>query len=764
MLALPTTATHRECKSRVASLFTATTIFFLVAGLCGCHGTSATRTTEFPVPANIVLSPAEIVSLDIGAIQSFTATPQNAQKAAITEPVSFASTNTAVVTIADNGLACAGSWDSLSNPQICTPGRVGVAQVTANTKGVSSPPTSVYVHQHVDSITVTPVTATLQDFTSPTDCGLGAGVIGLSKDQSAAFQAAAFSRGVDITSTVGAFAWQTLNANVAAIISAGLSNPITGLLAGQAKVTAHTPGTTSIFASVSNVNSMPVDFTTCPVQSITLTANGSITGPIVVKKGASTPITPTVVDTQGNAITGIPLTWCSSDPASVSVGSNNCSTNTGTSVSASTPLIGGGSVMASCTPPNCNIGLQIGPQTVLPIYPQNALQVVVTPGTSTTVQTTTVFVSTTDCDHMPGITTGCNTAVLPIDTSKNTVGSPVSLPATPNSLLFNRQGTKAFLGTNSGLFGTRGLMVVNASGNPPSVSAFIKAAPGKVLAVAPDGNHVIVSDTADTPKQVFVVDTSSNTTVSLQIAGATAADFSPDSLKAYILAGDTLHVYSALESLKSIALSAAARDVSFLSNGAFAYLAGGDPAGVSARAVCDDSAASSPVNTPTTPPFIRGLPDGNVLAVDSPGVDLITPTTTPGTLPDLCPPGVSNTIGSFNLGQGSFVASQLLVSADGARAYVVPSNLASVLVFNILSRTSFAISIAGNAIPLQATLTLDGNLLYVAASDGTVHVLDTQTAADIQQVTLPISSETQPNGLCTGVPVACKPNLIAARP
>ena len=137
-----------------------------------------------------------------------------------------------------------------------------------------------------------------------------------------------------------------------------------------------------------------------------------------------------------------------------------------------------------------------------------------------------------------------------------------------------------------GLFGTRGLMVLNASGSPPSVSAFIKAAPGKVLAVAPDGNHVIVSDTADTPKQVFVVDTSSNTTVSLQIAGATAADFSPDSLKAYILAGDTLHVYSALESLKSIALSAAARDVSFLSNGGFAYLAGGDPAGVSARAVC----------------------------------------------------------------------------------------------------------------------------------------------------------------------------------
>jgi len=757
---LSTIATRRDRKARVASLLIATTMFVLVAGLCGCSSSSPTRTTPFPVPANIVLSPAEIVSLDIGATQTFTATPQNAKKAPITEPVSFASSNTAVVTIANNGLACAGSWDSLSNPQICTPGGVGVAQVTANTKGVSSPPTIVYVHQHLDSITVRPLTATLTNFTSLTDCGLGAGVVGLSKDQSAAFQAAAFSRGVDITSTVGTFTWQTLNANVAEILSATLSNPITGLLPGQAKVTAHTPGTTSIFASVSNVNSLPVEFTTCPVRSITLTANGSTTGPVIVKKGTSTQITPTVLDTQNSAITGIPLTWCSSDPASVSVGSNNCGTNTGATVSASTPLIGGGSVLAACTPPSCNIGRQ----PVLPIYPQNALQVVVTPGTSTTAQTTSVFVSTTDCDHMSGITTGCNTAVLSIDTSKNTVGSPISLPATPNSLLFNRQGTKAFLGTNSGLFGTRGLMVLNASGNPPSVSAFIKAAPGKVLAVAPDGNRVIVSNTVDTPNQVFVVDTSSSTTVSLQIAGATAADFSPDNLKAYILAGGTLYAYSPVEPLKSIALSAAARDVSFISNGNFAYLAGGDPAGVSVRAVCDDSAASSPVNTPAPPPFIRGLPDGNLLAVDSPGVDLITPNMTPATLPNLCPPGVSNTIGSFNFGQGSFVASQLLVSADGARAYVVPSNLPSVLVFNILSRTSFAISLAGNVLPIQATLTLDGNLLYVAASDGRLHVLETQTSTDVQQLTLPISSETQPNGLCTGVPVACKPNLIAARP
>jgi trimeric autotransporter adhesin len=759
MLVFPTTPTRDESIAKVASLPVVTVLLILAGVLCGCGG-SPTRATEFPVPANVVLSPAEILSLDIGATQMFTGTPQNARKVALVEPISFSSSNTAVMTIANNGNACAGSWDSLSNPQVCTPGPVGVAQVTASAKGVSSPPTLVFVHQHVDSIKVTSITPSLTDFTSLTDCGLGTGVSGLSKDQNTAFQAAAFSRGVDITSTVGTFTWQTLNPNVVSITTATLSSPVAGLLPGQAKVTAHTPGRTSIFASVSNVNSMPFDFTTCPVQRITLSANGSTAGPVVIKKGTSTPITPTVVDTQGTTITGIPLTWCSSDPAAVSVGSNNCSTNTGATVSAGTPLIGGGSVMASCTPPSCNIGLQ----PVLPIYPENALQVVVTPGGSTAAQATSVFVSTTDCDTIPGITTDCNTAILPIDTSKNTVGSPIRLPATPNSLLFNRQGTKAFLGTNSGLFGTRGLMVVNASSSPASVSGFIKAAPGKVLAVAPDGNRVIVSDTVDTPNQVFIVDTSGST-VTLQIAGATAADFSRDGLKAYILSGDSLFVYSTVAPLKSIALSAAAKDVSFLSNGSFAYLAGGDPAGVSVQAVCDDSAASSPtLSTPAPPPFIRGLPDGNVLAVDSPGVDLITVSTTPIAPPQGCPPTVSNARESFSFGQGSFVAKQLLVSADGARAYVIPGNLASVLVFNISSRTSFGILIAGNATPVQATLTLDGNFLYIAASDGTVHVLDTQTATDVQQLTLPLSSETQPNGLCTGVPVACKPNLIAARP
>ena len=104
----------------------------LIAALPGCGGSSS-KPVGFPVPASILLSPASTASIDLGGTQSFTATAQNNNKQTITTPISFQSSNTAVLTIASNGLACAGTWDSLSAPQVCTPGQVGNAQVTAIT-------------------------------------------------------------------------------------------------------------------------------------------------------------------------------------------------------------------------------------------------------------------------------------------------------------------------------------------------------------------------------------------------------------------------------------------------------------------------------------------------------------------------------------------------------------------------------------------------------------------------------------------------------
>ncbi len=64
---------------------------------------------------------------------------------------------------------------------------------------------------------------------------------------------------------------------------------------------------------------------------------------------------------------------------------------------------------------------------------------------------------------------------------------------------------------------------------------------------------------------------------------------------------------------------------------------------------------------------------------------------------------------------------------------------------------------------MRASLTPDGTQLYVGSSDGTLHVLQTDVGADIQQITFP-------QGLCqttAGKPfpgVTCNPDLVAVKP
>ena len=122
----------------------------------------------------------------------------------------------------------------------------------------------MHVHQHIDSISI----SLIPGQTLPSgSC--------FSKGQIVNYQATALSHGLDITAGVGPFNWQQLTAGVLTLKIASVSTPVSGLLPGQLQVTAGTPGVTSFFASVSNVNSQPLDFTTCAVQSITLEVTGS---------------------------------------------------------------------------------------------------------------------------------------------------------------------------------------------------------------------------------------------------------------------------------------------------------------------------------------------------------------------------------------------------------------------------------------------------------------------------------------------------------
>ena len=707
----------------------------MLAGLISCHSGSAVSVTTYPVPAAVNLNPTPTASIEIGETLAFTAGTTNSTGAAISQPVEFQSDNPAVVTIATNGMACAGSWDSTTNPQICTAGRVGVAQISATAQGVTSPLTTVYVHAHIDNITLQP---------APNQNVVPCLSANPTLNQTLNYEGHAFSRGIDITSTVGQFTFAAENATVAKLnnTAPGLANMLNGVSLTQVQITAGIPGISPLYVTAGNTISAPVSYTTCPVQSIVLSVTSS--------SGSTEQITPTVTDILGNQLLNPPLTYSSSNPAAVTVNSSGSVSQTATAGGAAT-------VIASCTPPSCNLGFSPS----LPIYPQNVVTEVVNP--NGTAPTGTVYVTSTGCAGIDG----CFTAVVPIAYPANTLGTSATLSAAPNSLVFNSQGTQAYLGTKTGITaGGTGLLILATTASPPSVSQ-VATAPGKALAVSPDGMKVIVSDTVNSPNQVYIFDTSSaqSGVTAYPISGATAASFSPDSLKAFILAGSKLYIYSKVDAIRTIALGAPSSDVAFLSEGAFAYLTGGSVAGSATNVAtvyrtCDDSQADT-VSGAAVPTFIRALPGATkMVALAPPDVEIIGVTTTPVG----CKPAVSDVLSSYNLGQGDFSPSlkQFILSEDGTAAYIVSSSLHSILVFETGALLTNAIALEGNVYPVQAALTPDGTHLYVAASDGNVHVLDTTLGADVQQITFPtnfcLNSDGQPQ------PYPCKPDLIAVQP
>jgi len=727
---------------------------FLFVGGVGC-GSKGVTTTLNAVPASITLTPSPTASMELGTNQAFTATPLNAARAVVTTTISFQSSNTAVVNVAANGTVCAGSWDSLSNPQVCTPGPVGVAQITATAQGVSSAPTTVYVHQHIDKVVVRDICAVSQP---PSLCTLPRNSCqSLNQNsipQNTIYEARAYNGAEDITSTVGQFNWLTYNDTVTTLNNAvnGLSNIVNGLSLNQVVATAKTPGISPVYAGIGTAISIPATFTTCPVQSISLT--------VTEATQTSKTIAATVTDTLGNVImtqgsrNPLPLTWSTSEAAAVSVNSSGVATAAATG--------GGAAVTASCTPPTCNVGILPS----LPVYPEGVVTVALHGNGQ--IPTVTAYVSSMGC----GKSDGCVSTITQILSPANTVGSAFALPATPNSLVIDRQGAKVYAGTDSGLLGSKGLMALTIGTG--SVSQFTSA-PGKVLAVSPDGIKLVISDTTDTPQQVYIFDTGTSSRIAFPIAGATAADFSPDSLKAFIVAGSTLYIYSKVDAMQSVALTAPANDVAFLANGIYGFMA--QASGIASFPTCWDPSLSSAlgsVSGASGATFLRALPDGaTMIGLAPPNVETfvaqVSGTPTPSQTLGCPEPRGFLTVAypaqdqhSVNLGKGDFVAKQLIISEDGSIAYIITPSLSSVLAYSIAGETLSEFPLAGNASPVQATLTADGTLLYVAATDGTVHVVDTVAGGDVQQVSFP-------QNLCqnsAGQPWSsvCKPDLIVVQP
>jgi hypothetical protein len=764
----------------------------LIASACSNSSVTTVLTDQVPAAVDLCLAPATLcaaglnVSLEVGQVQSLIATGLNHQNQALTETFSYQSSNPAVLTIATDGSACAGTWDSLTFPAVCTPGPTGTSQVSATALGVSSPPVVVYVHQHLTGVTISKVPN--QPATLSTLCFSKGAPSG---PESALYQAFAFSGTSDITTSVGPFNWQAVLLSGQATSAVTLTTPPVGAPLNQEIATANAPGISPFFATVSGFHSQPVQFETCPVQTISLAALGNPATSFVVNANTTTTLNAMVTDILGMPLVGVPLTWESTDPIAVTAfGSTSAVFGSVGTITAS--ALGGAAVTASCTPPSCNGG--INPS--LPIYPPTAISFTVEGATVSA--SPTIYVSSTGCN---ATTATCNTTIAPITKSAGgfTVGDPALIPFAPNSMIFDNRGAAAYLGVNSSSFGTKGLMTFTGS----SGSSVITAA-GKVLAVSPTvtlANSqavtlVVLSDTVDTPNQVFIYNTSSQTAVSFLMDDAVAAAFSPDGLKAYVVSdkncpgttsGGCLLISSTIDAPQTIPLTSPATDVAFVGNGTFGYLAGGDPAGAAFLPTCfDPTLPGSLGSVSLASQLLRPLPDGqSALALASPNIQQVNATISgiAASGVDGCPAPrgfltISNAVGSaFNLGVGSFTPTQFIIAPDGSAAYILgevpqaspnpPLRFPFIIVYNLATQTPSNISLAGNAVPLTASLDPTGDLLFVGADDGAVHVIDTATLADTQQITFPFPQ----NSLCFGpgipvtqAPVTCLPDLVAAKP
>jgi hypothetical protein len=797
----------------------------LVLALTGCLGSST------PVPANggvksVSINPSGNISLEVGTSQVFTASALDANGRAIAGvniqyvvSVPAGAAGTPPISITGSGNACAGTWNTAQ--ALCSPGTPGIALVQAVANGFSSAQTTIYVHQHIDTLQIAPVQAIPPTY----DC--------FSQGQTWLYQARAYYNGVDITNSVGPIAWASSNATV--FTATSYVPPLNPNILNQVKITASVPGVTSLFATASGTTSSPMPLTTCLVRYVRLQVNGTTADSIAVNTGSSVAVQATAVDTLGNVLSKPPLTWSTSNPEVIEF--STASNTTGTNNASARNNSGGATLTASCTPPTCNIGVVPGipvssamPVNVYasngPVSPINQQQgygaVSVTVIPPTTIPTYLGWAATTQCNDAPG----CTSVMFQITPGlPNPVGTTIVLPRTPNSLMFNYQSsTVAYIGSDQGLMyytlggSAKTPTLVSSSSTPCNVALC-----GKVIAISNDGKIAVVSDDISPTPQVYIYNSGSTTTSGSGTTGATITDlvlsdvakvavFSPDQSKIFLVTNSgILYVYSTVAPLGIVPTTGSPAGTSFSADGSFAYVATEAPTTppsnfqVNAYSMCAPTASEASLNIGTTTtsaypiglyptPAIQASPNQliqNVIALDPPYVQVLTAEYTQNPISTTLPlPSTSQffcnvptlnftSTATYNLGQSSLTpVYSRLTGSNGTQLIIVARYIPAVLIFNVNDGTTTSIPLVKTVDPQSASASSDGSQIYVASCDqypnndtsqpcttGTVHIVDTLTGrGDYQQVSY-INNIT--NNMCNGqggtAPV-CWPNLVAIKP
>ncbi len=508
-----------------------------------CNGAYGLKNTDV---ASITLEPQTTgISLAFGQTQQ--AQQPNAltclgQGASVNSTqYAYGTTNNKLVDISPTGSICAGTWNrntgggipdytycNFPNPLPTTGGLpYGTAYITASVQSVTSNPVKVFIHAQVSSVAlVGPQQCISQTQTAALDAQACYSVNGqqylmcapTSVTTSASPNLACpvppgqtLASIPSCTSAIGYFNFSVGTSSVGTINT------------NTSQITANSPGTTAINASIAGSGSSAGYFSTCPPKSIAVTlANGATTGTIT--QGVQQNLTTTVFDTNNQNITGLNLDYQSTNPIDINVGSTG-------SVNPRFP--GVASVYAVCQPSACNPA------------PINELGF---NGTGLSISSNPVNITTpgTISDFVWFASPGLSQYFVPIELLTGTVGSTVRLPYVPNSMVMDSLGTSLYFGS------ARELMVYSTSSN--TLSKQDTGVPGVVLAVSPNNAQVLINDQV---RQLFYIYNASGGSSSTQGGLGNAAVWTPDSKTLYItdnaalnnppaITGhtDTLYVYS----------------------------------------------------------------------------------------------------------------------------------------------------------------------------------------------------------------------------
>ena len=430
----------------------------------------------------------------------------------------WGTTNRQLVDISPGGNICAGNWNrnsggGIADYTICNfPNPLpnlgglpyGTAFLTASANSVVSNPVQIYVHAQVTSVSlVGPTSCQSQGTVAQLDAQAcystsenGTPVNRLFCAPSTITDPTKFAcplpRGVtsvpSCTTALGTLSYFVGSANVATI------NAETN------QITAQQPGTTAITANVAGSGSSAGYFSTCPPRSISVTlADGSTRG--TLNHSVTQNLVTNVVDTQGNTITGLTLDYQSTDPIDISVSTLGAVT---------TSYPGTASITAICQPSVCNPS------------PINEVGRFGT-GLSITSNPVSLTYQGVNSNYVWFAAPGQSQYVVPVQLLSGTVGSTVRLPYVPNSMVMDRQGLNIYFGS------AHELMAYSTTSN--SVTKQDPAAPGVVLAVAPNNANLLINDPL--LGKFYIYSTVNGITSIFPGLGSSAA-WTPDSRTLYV--------------------------------------------------------------------------------------------------------------------------------------------------------------------------------------------------------------------------------------